>query len=252
MSDNLIPTVNCPDSTLGVGASETCTATYTVTQADVDIGSVTNTATASGIDPQGNDPVTSAPSSVTVSASNATSSADAGQVDDLQRLRRGGGHHPLQLPGDQHRHDDADRRWRSSDNLVASVSCPDSSLAAGASETCTGSYTVTQADVDTGSVTNTATASGTDPQSNTVTSGSSSVDGPGLERHIEHDPGQVDHRRRLRRRGGHPRLLLPGDQHRHHHALGRRRQRQPDRQRQLPGRRRWPRRPPRPAPAPTR
>ena len=45
------------------------------------------------------------------------------------------------------------------DNLVSSVSCPDSTLAPGASETCTGSYTVTQVDVDNGSVTNTAAAS---------------------------------------------------------------------------------------------
>ncbi len=50
-----------------------------------------------------------------------------------------------------------------SDNLVPSVSCPHPTLAPRASETCTGTYTTTQTDVDTGSVTNTATASGTDP-----------------------------------------------------------------------------------------
>ena len=55
--------------------------------------------------------------------------------------------------------------------MIATVTCPPGSLAPEASETCTGSYTVTQTDVDTGSVTNSATASGTNPQAVAVTSG---------------------------------------------------------------------------------
>ncbi len=47
-------------TTLAPQASTTCTGTYTVTQADIDAGSITNTATASGTPPTG-PPVTSAP-----------------------------------------------------------------------------------------------------------------------------------------------------------------------------------------------
>lgn len=45
--------VDCPDSSLAPKASETCTATYTVTQSDVENGSVTDSATASGTPPVG-------------------------------------------------------------------------------------------------------------------------------------------------------------------------------------------------------
>ena len=43
------------------------------------------------------------------------------------------------------------------------------SLAAGASETCTATYTTTQADVDSGRITNTGTATGTPPTGPNVT-----------------------------------------------------------------------------------
>ncbi len=68
MSDSLISYVDCPDSSLAPGTSETCTGSYTVTQVDVDNGSMTNTATASAKAPvgDGGHTVDSAPSSVTV------------------------------------------------------------------------------------------------------------------------------------------------------------------------------------------
>ena len=45
--------VSCPTTSLAVGASETCTATYTTTQADVDAGKIVNTGVATGTSPTG-------------------------------------------------------------------------------------------------------------------------------------------------------------------------------------------------------
>ncbi len=62
---------SCPPtpatSPLRPGATETCTGTYTITQADLDNGSVTDSATVTADPPAGPHPV-SAPSSVTIGA----------------------------------------------------------------------------------------------------------------------------------------------------------------------------------------
>ena len=160
-------TVTCPaDTSLAVGASITCTASYVVTQADLDAGSVTNTATAT------NGTVTSNPDTETVTAVQAPA-LTAGEDGDAWDVHCGRRRHQLQLPGDERGNVTLAGPFTVSDDK-ATVTCPaDTSLAVGASITCTASYVVTQADLDAGSVTNTATATNgtvvSNPDSETVT-----------------------------------------------------------------------------------
>ena len=142
----------------GPGASETCTATYTTTQADV----------TTGRDHQhghrhrhpADAARTSLPtSSVTIPPSRA--GHRAGEVGQHLQLLGGGHGGHLQLPGHQHRQRDPQPgdRHRPHDRPVGHhLPQPTRRLAAaGTSETCTATYTTTQADVDDGAITNTGT-----------------------------------------------------------------------------------------------
>ncbi|MBL7490980.1 hypothetical protein I6A62_23475, partial [Frankia sp. AgW1.1] len=82
-----LSTIDCPNSVLDPGASETCEATYTTTQADFDQGFVTDLATASGELASEGGTITSAPASLTVPDDKAalaptTPSATPGFVSD--------------------------------------------------------------------------------------------------------------------------------------------------------------------------
>ncbi len=167
------PVIMCPVATLAPGESTTCTATYTVTQADLDAGGIVNTATATGTPPTG-PPVTSIPSTATVTATAAPGLAllktvspgalsGAGQVITYSFLVTNTGNTALTAVS-------ATDVAFSGSGTPPAIMCPVATLAPQESTTCTATYTVTQADVDAGGVVNTATATGTPPTGPPVTS----------------------------------------------------------------------------------
>jgi large repetitive protein len=170
ITDDRIASVSCPVTTLAPAASTTCTGSYAITQADLDAGSVTNTATATATPAQGSLPAVTAQATITavqnrslglVKSSTASSYAAVGDVLPYSYVVTNTGNITLTDP------------VTVGDDRIAAVSCPAlpaGGFAPGTSLTCTGSYTVTQADLDAGSITNVATA-----QSGSVVSGTSTV-----------------------------------------------------------------------------
>jgi uncharacterized repeat protein (TIGR01451 family)/LPXTG-motif cell wall-anchored protein len=173
--------VDCPTTVLAPNAQVICSATYTVTQADIDHGAVTDRATASGLPPatpaDPNPPrVTSAEDELTVpedtvtamevvKSSTTTAVTTAGErIPYTFRVTNTGN---TTLSG-----------ITVSDAVVAPsdpagltpVTCPGDTLIPGAAMECGAWYTVTQADIDHGSVSDRAVASGADPGGSPVTS----------------------------------------------------------------------------------
>ncbi|MBZ5738024.1 DUF7507 domain-containing protein [Nocardioides mangrovi] len=171
VNDPKVGTVTCPNGGLAPGASVTCTAAaYVVTQADIDAGTVDNTATASGTPPTGS-PVTNSDSTTTPIAPH----------PGIELLKSAGSVYDVNGNG----LDDGDTITYTfkvtntgnvtltnvtvADPKVGPVTCPTAPLAPGASVSCDPrTYTLTQADIDHGSVDNTATATGTTPSGGTV------------------------------------------------------------------------------------
>ncbi|MFF2660183.1 hypothetical protein ACFVUH_22845 [Kitasatospora sp. NPDC058032] len=164
------PVATCPTAeaaSLAPGASTTCTATYTVTQADVDAGSIKNSATATGNPPTGPPPV-SPPSEVTVPAPSdpaltVVKSASTGKLVAGEKITYS---FRVTNTGNVTLKDvKVTEGAFTGTGTLDPVSCPSgaASLAPGASVVCTAGYTVTQADVDAGSVKNSATGTGTPP-----------------------------------------------------------------------------------------
>lgn len=167
----------CPEeaTSLAPGDQVTCEATYRVTQADVDAGTVTNTATATGTPPTGPDPV-SPESEVTIPSVPAPG-LNVVKTASLERATTVGQDITYSFvvtnTGNLTITDVVvNETGFTGTGTLSAVSCPEgaASLVPGAQITCTATYTITQADLDAGSIRNTATVGGTAPNGDPLTS----------------------------------------------------------------------------------
>ncbi|WP_159604075.1 DUF7507 domain-containing protein [Agromyces humi] len=170
-----VSAVTCPTTTSIPGATVTCTATYTLSQDDVDQGSVDNTATVSATSELGG-PLESAPDSVTTTIAPAPAMTvvktagpggftRAGEVVTYSFIVTNTGNVTLSSVAVP------EVEFTGTGSSPVVVCPPDEidALAPGDDVTCTATYTLTQADIDSGSVVNTASASAAPPSGPVIT-----------------------------------------------------------------------------------
>ncbi|WP_431279404.1 beta strand repeat-containing protein [Leifsonia poae] len=169
---DVLSAISCPATTLDPATQFSCTATYTLTQADVDAGSLTNTANATGTSATG--PVTAGDSTVTtpqeqVSKLTLTKTADTAYVNATGDTITYTFH--IRNTGNVSLHDvTATETAFSGTGGTPVVDCPTTDLVPGQQVDCTATHAVTQADMNAGSIVNTAKATGVDPGDDDVAS----------------------------------------------------------------------------------
>ena len=174
VSDANAVVTGSPVTSLAPGASVTLTAVHTMTQSDIDGGSVTNQAKASGKDPKGNgvdkdsdDPSTGTPDDPTVTVIPAAPSMSLAKSVNGTVPNTVGASLKYNLVLTNTGNVTLSNIAVSDANAIVTGS-PVANLAPGASVTLTAVHTMTQSDIDGGSVTNQAKATGKDPKGNGV------------------------------------------------------------------------------------
>jgi uncharacterized repeat protein (TIGR01451 family) len=173
------PVVSCsPGTVLAPAASVTCTATYSLTQADLDAGAVTNTARATATPPAGATPPVSPPSSAIVTT---TTTSSIGLVKSATPTS-------VSRAGDSVTYSFVVSNTGTTtltgvnvtDPTAGAVTCAVTDLAPGATVTCSADavHAITQVEVDAGTADNTATAASADPAGDPVASPPSSTRTP--------------------------------------------------------------------------
>ncbi len=159
-------------------ATVECTATYALTQADVDAGTVPNTASVSATAPGGGSATDSASVTTTIAATPSitlTKTASAPQDVDGDGRVSAGDRVAYSFVVTNTGNVTIDAVGITDPKLTGAVRCDVTSIPAAGIAVCDGpSYVLTQADVDAGTVTNSATATGSAPDG-TPTSADGSV-----------------------------------------------------------------------------
>jgi uncharacterized repeat protein (TIGR01451 family) len=177
LTDPKIPNIICPSATLAPAATMDCAATYTLLQSDLDAGGVTNTATVKGTAPGG---VVDAVVDVsgTAANNNTPTISPIAKVGAVTLVKSAGV--PTIVNGTNPAVTDKDDILAYSftventgnvtlsaisitDTKLNAISCPATSLLPATNMVCTANYTIQQADLDAGSVTNTAIVKATSP-----------------------------------------------------------------------------------------
>ena len=165
-------TLTCPDTTLAAGASTTCTAPYQVTQADVDAGTVTNNAQATGTS-DGGTAVTSNESPATITATQTSALTLVKTVTAPDSVVGATATYTFEVTNTGNTTLTGiaiNETAFTGTGTLSAIDCPTTPLLPTKSLTCTATYAVTAADITAGTVTNTAVATGNTPTKATVTS----------------------------------------------------------------------------------
>ncbi|MCP3855636.1 MAG: DUF11 domain-containing protein, partial [Actinomycetia bacterium] len=162
-----ISAVTCPSTTLAPGDATMCTATYEVTQTDVDSGQIDNVATVSGASPDGSIVVDSGTETV-----NPVQTPSIDLVKSLSNNDDADGSGSIS-PGDTltYTYDVTNDGTVTLSGVtvtdplpsLSAITCPVTTLAPGVSMGCTATYLVTQSDIDAGEITSTGNATGSAP-----------------------------------------------------------------------------------------
>ena len=185
------PSGTCSGNSTSLLPGETAvfTATYTVTQADIDNGSIVDSATTQGTTPTGGTVtntsnivtviVTQTPSLTISKAANPDLVTAAGQIVDYTFVVTNTGN--VTLTGVDVTDDPTppagvvNATCQGLTNPTGDCSGATTTLVPGQTATFTGAYTVSQLDIDHGSIVDTSTADGTPPSGPDVTAGSNTV-----------------------------------------------------------------------------